>query len=79
MVLPYTNSCLQSIPNFGKAFKTAPTPLKRALYIILVRSKLTYCCQVWRPHLVKDIKLLESVQCTATKWILDDYSNKSQG
>ncbi len=56
-----------------RSFRTATITLKKSLYISLVRSKLTYCCQVWRPSLLKDIKLLESVQCRATKWILNDY------
>ena len=34
---------------------------------------LTYCCQVWRPHLLKDIQALERVQPHATKWILNDF------
>ena len=42
-------------------------------HLTLMRSQLTYCCQIWRPHLLKDIKLLESVQRCATKWILNDY------
>ena len=42
-------------------------------HLTLVRSQLTYCCQIWRLHLLKDIKLLESVQRCATKWILNDY------
>ena len=42
-------------------------------HLTLVRSQLTCCCQIWRPHLLKDIKLLESVQRCATKWILNDY------
>ena len=37
-------------------------------------SKLSYCSQLWRPHLVKDILCLESVQRRATRYILNDYS-----
>ena len=29
-----------------------PPPIKRLLYISLVRSKLSYCSQVWRPMLI---------------------------
>ena len=31
---------------------------KLSLYITLIRPKLLYCSQVWRPHRVKDIKIL---------------------
>ena len=47
---------------------------KKLLYLSLVRSQLTYCCQVWRPHLIKDIIFLERTQRRATKYILNDFS-----
>jgi len=40
-----------------------------------VRSCLLYCSPLWRPHLLKDIILLECVQRRATKFILNDYSS----
>ncbi len=43
---------------------------RRSLYISLVRSQMSYCSQLWRPLLIKDIKKLESVQRRATKYIL---------
>ena len=49
--------------------------LKRCLYITLVRSKLTYCSQLWRPHLIKDIVMLETVQRRSTKFLLDNSSS----
>ena len=45
------------------------------LYLTLVKSKISYCCQLWRPHLVKDIQSLERVQRRATKYILQDYTS----
>ena len=39
------------------------------LYKSLVRPHLDYCCQAWRPHLVKDVHLLERVQKRATRMI----------
>ena len=48
--------------------------LRKSLYLSLVRSKLSYCSQLWRPHLVKDILCLKSVQRQATRYILNDYS-----
>ena len=41
----------------------------------MVRSHLTYCSQVWRSHLIKDIEILEKVQRRATKWILNNYTS----
>ena len=42
------------------------------LYQTLVRPKLEYCVQVWRPYLRKDIDLLEKVQKLATRMIISD-------
>jgi len=39
------------------------------LYKSLVRPHLEYCIQAWRPHLVKDIELLEKMQKRATRMI----------
>ena len=62
--------------DFGSIFwkkAWAIVRVKRLLYLSLVRSKLLYCSVVWRPRMIKDICLLESVQRRATKWILGDY------
>ena len=54
---------------------SAHISVKKQLYLSVVRSKLPYCSQLWRPHLKKDILLLERVQRRATKYILSDYSS----
>ena len=54
---------------------TTSISAKKSLYLSLVRSQLVYCSQVWHPHLVKDIKLLEDVQRRASKFILNDYAS----
>ena len=46
---------------------------KKLLYISLVRSQLIYGSPIWRPFLIKDIKLIEQVQRRATKFILNDF------
>ena len=48
---------------------------RKSLYLSLVRSKMSYCSQLWRPYLIKDIVTLENVQQRATKFILNDYTS----
>lgn len=50
--------------------RSASVETRKALYVTLVRSQLTYCSQIWRPYLVKDIIQLEKVQRRSTKFIL---------
>ena len=52
----------------------SPTSTKKKLYQSLVLPILTYCSPVWRPHLIKDITVLEKVQRRATKYIVNDSS-----
>ena len=40
-----------------------------------VRSQISYCSQLWRPQLIKDINILERIQLRATKYILNDYAS----
>lgn len=55
--------------------KSVSVKAKKLLYLSLVRSKLTYCSQLWRPQFIKDIAALEKVQRRATKYILNDYTS----
>ena len=50
-------------------------PVKKTLYISLVRSQLTYGSQLWHPHLIKDIVNLEQVQRCATCFILNEFNS----
>jgi len=49
-------------------------PVKLHLYITLVRPHLTYCSQLWRPYMIKDILLVERIQRRATKYILNKFT-----
>ena len=46
---------------------------KKQLYYSLVRCHLSYCSQLWRPMLLKDIVKLEKVYRRSTKFITGDY------
>ena len=58
-----------------RTFTTDSISAKKHLYISIVRSQLLYCSQVWRPHYIKDILILERIQRRATKYILNDYKS----
>ena len=65
----------QSLGLLRRTFGTSGSvETRRALYLSLVRSKLSYCSPVWRPHLLKDIVKLEQVQRRATHFVLQDAS-----
>ena len=48
------------------------------LYMALVRPHLEYAAQVWNPHLVKDIHLLEKVQKFALRLCKKNYNESYQ-
>ena len=54
---------------------SSPVNLKKQLYLTLVKSHVSYCCQLWRPFMVKDIQSIEKIQRRATKYILSDYTS----
>ena len=58
---------------FGSSHNPMAT---KKLYLTLVRSQVS-CSPVWRPHLSKDILLIEQVQRRSTKFILNDYHSSS--
>ena len=51
------------------AFKARDVTTMLTLYKSLVRCHLEYCCPIWHPSSISDIKLLEGVQRTFTSKI----------
>ena len=62
-----TANCVLGMINRSVQYKSKDIILP--LYKSLVRPHLEYCVQVWRLHLIKDIKLIENVQHRATRMI----------
>ena len=52
----------KSLHLIHRSIPSSPSNVRLRLYLSLVRSKLTYCSQLWRPCLIKDIISLESIQ-----------------
>ena len=48
---------------------------KKTLSLSLVHSQLTYCSQIWHPHLLKDIIILGKIQHCVTKYILNEFTS----
>ena len=63
-VVQKANGVLASIKRTFKYINIDSFPV---LYKSLVRPHLEYCNSIWSPYMVKDIKLMESVQRRATK------------
>ena len=63
----------KSLALLWHTFSSRHCPLvKLHLYTTLVRPHLTYCSQIWRPYLIKDILSFERIQNRATKFILNN-------
>ena len=68
-----TISCDEDCITAYILFQALPiSQIKLHLYITLVRPHLTYCSQLWRPYLIKDILSFERIQRRATKYILSN-------
>ena len=52
-----------------RTFITRETKTMMTLFKSLVLSRLDYASQLWSPHLLKSVYLLEKVQCSFTKHI----------
>ena len=62
--------CARSVASWVlSAFKARDSTTMMTLYKSLVRCYLEYCCPLWHPSSIEDIKLLEGVQRTFTSKI----------
>lgn len=59
----------QVLGMIGRTFISKKCNIIVKLYKSLVRPHLEYCVQAWRPHLQKDMEVLERVQRRATRMI----------
>ena len=64
----------RSLHLIRRSISSTSISLRLSLYFSLVRSKLSYCSQLWRPRLLKDIICLERVQRRASKFVLHNYT-----
>ena len=66
-MLNISSRAYKTLSLIRRSFSEGHSPqTKRLLYLSLVRSQLTYCSQIWRPHLLKDILALEQIQRCAS-------------
>ena len=72
--------CIKARKTIGLLYRhfylNSNTPSLQQLYLTLVQPVIEYACQVWHPHLAKDIVKLECVQKLALRlctkqWTLD--------
>ena len=71
------SSANRSLGYIRRNFQSAPSNLKRLLYVTLVRPKLEYASAIWHPHQAFLTNAIESVQNRAARFILSDYSRFS--
>ena len=72
-VLHFSVQFSYSYKMFRRCSRSHSPTVKKTLYLSLVRSQVTYCSTIWRPHFTKDILNFEKIQRRATKFILNDY------
>ena len=61
----------QKLGMIRRSFTCKNKDIMMKLYKSIVRPSLDYCVQAWRPHLKKDIEILERVQKRATRMITE--------
>ena len=66
-VVTKANQCLGMI---RRSFSHIDRDIFLLVYKTFIRPKLEYCSNIWSPHLIKDINLLENVQRRATKMVV---------
>ena len=71
------NSANRTLGMINRTIVNKDSTTLSKLYQSLVRPKLEYCVQAWRPYLQKDIELLEKVQRRATRLMTNDKIKKS--
>ena len=65
-------SANKTLGMINRTFVNKDKEVMLRLYQTLVRPKLEYCVQAWRPYFRKDIDLLEKVQKRATRLIISN-------
>lgn len=63
------NKCKRLCAWIFSSFSTRHAEVMMTLFHTLVKPILQYCCEVWSPHLKKDIVLLEQIQRSFTSRI----------
>ena len=72
MNLKYSIHSIKTLNLIRCSFSTGHSPqAKKILYLYLVHSQLTYCSQIWHPHLLKKIQR----RARENKYILNDFTS----